>query len=199
MALQELGRKISLGVVSALFAAGSIFARKQERDPMQAEKTAGRIYDFEMKTTDGKTRKLSDYKGKAVLIVNTASLCGFTPQYKDLEALYQKYKDQGLAIAAFPANEFGAQEPGSDPDIKKFCLTKYSLSFDLYAKIVVKGEGIHPLYRYLTSESGYPGEIPWNFSKFLVDRKGKVVGRFGPEDNPAGKGIVAAVEKALAP
>ncbi|HAZ07711.1 MAG TPA: glutathione peroxidase [Elusimicrobia bacterium] len=165
---------------------------------MQAEKSAGKVYEFEMKTIDGKTRKLSAYKGHPLLIVNTASLCGFTPQYKDLEALYEKFKNKGLSIAAFPANEFGAQEPGCDADIKKFCMTKYSISFDLYSKISVKGEAIHPLYKHLTVESGFPGEIPWNFSKFLVNKNGKVVARFAPDANPVGTQIVAAVEDALA-
>ncbi|MFI5346146.1 MAG: glutathione peroxidase [Elusimicrobiota bacterium] len=165
---------------------------------MQSENTAGKIYDFEMKTIDGKMKKLADYKGHPLLVVNTASLCGFTPQYQDLQDLYKKYEAQGLKIAAFPANEFGAQEPGSDSDIKKLCMTKYAVAFDLYSKIVVKGDGMHPLYQYLTKDSGFPGEIPWNFSKFLVDKKGKVVARFGPEANPVGKEIGAAVEKALA-
>ena len=198
MAIKELGRRASLAFVSAFFAIGAVFHKKQEPNPMQSEKTAGKVYEFEMKTIDGKPKKLSDYKGHPLLIVNTASLCGFTPQYTDLENLYKKYADKGLKIAAFPANEFGAQEPGSDADIKKFCMTKYSVSFDLYSKIVVKGDGIHPLYQYLTKESGFPGDIPWNFSKFLVDKKGRVVARFGPDANPTGKEIAAAVEKALA-
>ncbi|OGR92503.1 MAG: glutathione peroxidase [Elusimicrobia bacterium RBG_16_66_12] len=151
-----------------------------------------------MKTIDGKLKKLADYKGQALMIVNTASLCGFTPQYKDLQSLHEKYSARGLRIAAFPANEFGAQEPGSDASIKTFCLSKYAVSFDLYSKIAVKGEAIHPLYGYLTTQSGFPGEIPWNFSKFLVDKKGKVVARFGPDADPMGKEISAAVEKALA-
>ena len=165
---------------------------------MQSEKTAGKVYEFEMKSIDGKPKKLSDYKGHPLLIVNTASLCGFTPQYTDLENLFKQYEAKGLKIAAFPANEFGAQEPGSDADIKKFCMTKYSVSFDLFSKISVKGDDIHPLYQYLTKDSGFPGDIPWNFSKFLVDKKGKVVGRFGPDANPTGKEITAAVDKALA-
>jgi len=198
MALKEIGRRISLAVVSTLFAAGAAFQKKQETNPMQSEKTAGKVYEFEMKTIDGKPKKLADYKGHPLLIVNTASLCGFTPQYTDLENLYKKYADKGFKIAAFPANEFGAQEPGSDADIKKFCMTKYSVSFDLYSKIVVKGDAIHPLYAYLTKDSGFPGDIPWNFTKFLVDKKGKVVGRFTPDDSPTGKEIGAAVEKALA-
>jgi glutathione peroxidase len=196
--VREAARRVSLAFVSALFAIGAAFQKKQEPDPMQAEKTAGRVYDFEMKTIDGKAQKLSVYKGHPLLIVNTASLCGFTPQYTDLEKLYKTYAAKGLKIAAFPANEFGAQEPGSDADIKKFCMTKYSVSFDLYSKIVVKGEGIHPLYQYLTKDSGYPGDIPWNFAKFLVDKKGKVVARFAPQDDPTGKTVTAAVEKALA-
>jgi glutathione peroxidase len=198
MALKEFGRRISLTLVSAAFAAKAALSKKQEHNTMESEKTAGRVYEFEMKTIDGKPKKLSDYKGHPLLIVNTASLCGFTPQYTDLENLYKKYAGKGLKIAAFPANEFGAQEPGSDSDIKKFCLTKYSVSFDLFSKIVVKGDAIHPLYRYLTKDSGFPGDIPWNFTKFLVDKKGKVVGRFGPDTNPDGKEIAAAVDKTLA-
>ena len=198
MSIKELGRRVSLALVSTFFAAGSAFAKKQESNPMQSDKTAGKIYEFEMKTIDGKPKKLSDYKGHPLLVVNTASLCGFTPQYKDLEDLYKKFESKGLKIAAFPANEFGAQEPGSDADIKKFCMTKYSVSFDLFSKITVKGDATHPLYQYLTKDSGFPGDIEWNFSKFLVDKKGKVVARFGPDANPMGKDVAAAVEKALA-
>ncbi len=197
MALKELGRRVSLALVSAFFAVGAAFHKKERPDPMQSEKTAGKIYEFEMKTIDGTMKKLSDYNGRPLLIVNTASLCGFTPQYADLENLYNKYADKGLKIAAFPANEFGAQEPGSDGEIKKFCLTRYSVTFDLFSKIAVKGDAIHPLYRYLTKDSGFPGDIPWNFTKFLVDKKGKVVGRFGPDAAPTGKAIAAAVDKAL--
>lgn len=198
MAFKEIARRAGLAVVSGLFALGASFHKKQESNPMQAEKTAGKVYEFEMKTIEGKPKKLADYKGQVLMIVNTASLCGFTPQYKDLQALYEKRSAQGLRIAAFPANEFGAQEPGTDAAIKTFCLSKYAVSFDLYSKIAVKGEAIHPLYRYLTTESGFPGEIPWNFSKFLVDKKGKVVARFGPDADPMGREIGAAVDKALA-
>jgi glutathione peroxidase len=190
-------RKLGLGVVSTAFALKAKVFRLPEVDPMQAEKTKGRVYEFEVAGNDGKPVKLSKYKGHPLLIVNTASLCGFTPQYKDLEALYQKYKDKGLRIAAFPANEFGAQEPGSDKDIKEFCLTKYALSFDLYSKIVVKGAGIHPLYKYLTTEAGHDGDIPWNFSKFLVDKNGTVAARFGPEADPMGREITSKVESLL--
>jgi glutathione peroxidase len=198
MSISDLGQRVSMKILSTLFAAKKALSQKQEINPMQSENTAGKIYEFEMKTIDGKMKKLSDYKGHPLLVVNTASLCGFTPQYTDLQELYAKYEAKGLKIAAFPANEFGAQEPGSDSDIKKLCMTKYAVSFDLYSKIVVKGDGIHPLYAYLTKDSGFPGDIPWNFSKFLVDKKGKVVARFGPDANPVGKEIGAAVEKALA-
>lgn len=165
---------------------------------MRPAKIEMSVHQFVMNSIDGQPHKLSDYKGKVLLIVNTASLCGFTPQYKDLQTLFDKYSAQGLRIAAFPANEFGAQEPGSDASIKGFCASKYSVTFDLHAKIAVKGDAIHPLYKHLTEESPFPGEIPWNFAKFLVDGKGKVVARFGPDDNPMGKAVVAAVEKALA-
>ena len=195
--MKEILRRAGLGLSSAVFAAGAVFSKKPEVNPMQAEKTKGRIYEFEMKTIDGKMRSLAEYKGHPLLIVNTASLCGFTPQYTDLEALYRKYKDKGLRVAAFPANEFGAQEPGTDDDIKSFCLTTFSLSFDLYSKIVVKGPAIHPLYKYLTTEAGCNGEIPWNFSKFLVDKEGKVVARFGPDANPVSKEIISKIEAQL--
>lgn len=187
-----------MGLASAAFAAKAALSKKPEVNAMQAEKTKGRVYEFEMASIDGKPVKLSKYKGHPLLIVNTASLCGFTPQYTDLEALYQKYKDKGLRIAAFPANEFGAQEPGSDADIKSFCMTKFALSFDLYSKISVKGPAIHPLYKYLTTESGFNGDIPWNFSKYLVNKEGQVVARFGPDANPVGKEIAGKIEALLA-
>jgi len=189
--------KAKLKLTEAVFAAAAAVSKKNEVNPMQAENTKGRVYEFEMTTIDGKPAKLSKYKGHPLLIVNTASLCGFTPQYTDLEALYQTYKDKGLRIAAFPANEFGAQEPGTDADIKSLCLTKFALTFDLYSKIAVKGPAIHPLYKYLTTEAGFNGDIPWNFSKFLVNKDGQVVARFGPEANPVGKEITGKIEALL--
>lgn len=196
--MKNIIRRARLKVTEALFAAGAALSKKTEVNPMQAEKTKGRLYEFEMAGNDGKPVKLSKYKGHPLLIVNTASLCGFTPQYKDLEELFQKHKDKGLRIAAFPANEFGAQEPGSDAEIKSFCLTKYALSFDLFSKIAVKGPSIDPLYKYLTTEAGFNGDIPWNFSKYLVDKEGQVVARFGPEANPVGKEITGKIEALLA-
>ncbi len=159
------------------------------------------VLDFHMKDIDGHDVDLARYHGKVIMIVNTASQCGLTPQYKDLEALYEKYKGQGFEILGFPANEFGAQEPGTDSQIKEFCSTKYKVSFPMFSKIVVKGKDIHPLYQFLTSESTngkFAGEIPWNFTKFLVNRKGEVIARFQPREKPNAESVVATIEKALA-
>jgi len=158
------------------------------------------VLDFSVKSIDGKDVDLSQYRGKALLIVNTASKCGYTPQYKGLEAVYEKYKGQGLEVLAFPANEFGAQEPGTDSEIKEFCSSKYNVTFPLFSKIVVKGQGKHPLYQFLTSKETDPkfaGEIPWNFTKFLVNRKGEVVARFEPADKPESPKVTGAIESAL--
>jgi glutathione peroxidase len=163
-------------------------------------KKATSVLDFHVKDIEGKDVDLASYKGKVLLIVNTASQCGLTPQYKDLEAIYEKYKDQGLTILAFPANEFGKQEPGSNEEIKEFCSTKYKVSFPLFSKTVVKGKGIDPLFDFLTSESTnpkYAGEIKWNFNKFLVNRKGEVVARFEPREKPNTESAISAIEKAL--
>ena len=196
--MSELLRKASLAVLSTAFAIGSAFGKKKEVNPMQAEKTKGKIYEFEMKTIDGKPKKLSAYKGHPLLVVNTASLCGFTPQYTDLQALHEKFSAKGLRIAAFPANEFGKQEPGTNPQIKEFCKSNYEVSFPLFEKIVVKGDGIHPLYKQLTNTEGYSGDIKWNFAKFLVGKNGEIVARFDPQEKPEGEKVIAAIEKALA-
>jgi glutathione peroxidase len=159
------------------------------------------VLDFHVKDIDGKDVELAKYKGKVFLIVNTASQCGLTPQYKDLEAIYEKYKEKGFEILAFPANEFGAQEPGSNDEIKEFCSTKYKVSFPLFSKIVVKGKGIDPLYDYLTSKetnAKFAGDIQWNFAKFLVNRKGEVIARFKPQVKPSAKEVETAIDTALA-
>jgi glutathione peroxidase len=158
------------------------------------------VLDFHVKDIDGKDVDLAKYKGKVLLIVNTASQCGLTPQYKELEALYEKNKDKGFEILAFPANEFGKQEPGSNEEIKEFCSSKYSVTFPLFSKIVVKGKGIDPLYEYLTSKETNPkfaGEIKWNFNKFLVNKKGEVIARFEPKVKPSTKEVTTAIEDAL--
>jgi glutathione peroxidase len=155
------------------------------------------IYSFTMKTIDGKEKSLSDYKGEVVLVVNVASFCGFTPQYKDLEATYLKYKDEGFRILAFPANNFGQQEPGSDTEIKQFCQTKYDVTFDLFSKISVKSPDQHPLYQYLTKDSPFPGDVKWNFQKYLVDREGNVVAMFPSRVKPTDKKVVEKIEALL--
>jgi glutathione peroxidase len=165
-----------------------------------ADKKPSSVLDFHVKDIDGQDVALSKYQGKVLLIVNTASQCGLTPQYKGLEEAYKQYKDKGFEILAFPANEFGMQEPGSDAEIKEFCSTKYKVSFPLFSKIVVKDKGIHPLYEFLTSEStnpGHGGAIEWNFAKFLVNRKGEVVARFHPKVTPESPEVRSAIEKAL--
>ncbi len=160
---------------------------------------ASSIYTFTLNSIDGKPAPLANYKGKVVLVVNVASQCGYTPQYSALEATYEKYKDQGFVILGFPANNFGAQEPGTNDEIKTFCTLKYSVTFPMYAKISVKGADQAPLYAYLTKDTptGIAGEIKWNFTKFLVDRNGNVIQRFEPEVTPDSKEVVAAIEKQL--
>ena len=159
------------------------------------------VLDFHVKDIDGKDVDLAKYKGKVLLVVNTASKCGFTPQYKELEALYEKNKDKGFEILAFPANDFLKQEPGSNEDIKEFCSSKYNVTFPLFSKIVVDGKGIDPLYDYLTSKETNPkfaGKIKWNFNKFLVNKKGEVIARFEPKVKPSEKEVETAIEDALA-
>lgn len=156
--------------------------------------------DFKVKSIEGQDVDLSKYKGEVVLIVNVASKCGLTPQYEQLESVYTKYKDKGLAVLGFPANEFGKQEPGTNDEIKQFCTGKYNVDFPMFAKIVVKGNGINPLYEYLTSETtnpGMSGDIKWNFEKFLVGRDGKVVKRFDPRTKPDAPEVIEAIEAEL--
>jgi glutathione peroxidase len=161
------------------------------------EKPATGVLGFTMKTIDGGDVALSKYKGKVLLIINVASKCGNTPQYKDLEALYNKYKDQGFMILGFPANNFGAQEPGTDQEIKTFCSTTYGVTFDMFSKISVKGDDQHPLYRLITSDSTYGGDVKWNFQKYLVDREGNLAGKYLPKVQPMSDVLTSAIEKAL--
>ena len=157
------------------------------------------VYDFSAQTLSGKTRKLADYRGKVLLVVNTASKCGFTPQYAGLEALYKKYKDSGLVVLGFPSNQFGEQEPGPDSEIAEFCEVNYGVSFPMFAKVDVNGDNAHPLYKYLTtSKKGLLGSqgIKWNFTKFLVGRDGAVIERYAPWSLPEDR--AADSDKALA-
>ena len=161
---------------------------------------ANKVMDFTLNSIDGQPSALSQYKGKVVMIVNVASYCGDTPQYAGLEALYEKYKDKGFVILGFPANNFGEQEPDSNAEIKTFCTRKYNVSFPMFAKISVKGEDQHPLYRFLTDKQANPatgGEVQWNFTKFLVGKDGNVAARFESAVTPESAEVVSAVEKAL--
>jgi glutathione peroxidase len=180
--------RASLVAGAFLVMAGSLFA-------------AAGFYNFTLNSIDGKPAPLADYKGKVVLVVIVASQCGYTPQYSALESIYEKYKDQGFVILGFPANNFGAQEPGTNEEIKTFCTRKYSVTFPIYAKISVKGSDQAPLYAYLTKDTdpAIRGDIKWNFTKFLIDRSGNVIQRFEPAVTPDSKEVVAAIEKQLKP
>jgi glutathione peroxidase len=179
-------RKVALALVLCM--AGTVMA------------AARSVYNFTLKSIDGKPVSLSEYHGKVLLLVNVASKCGFTPQYAALESLYEKYKDRGLVIVGIPANNFAGQEPGTNEEIKKFCSTKYNVSFPMMAKVSVLGDDKTPLYVFLTDKSVNPqigGDIKWNFTKFLFDRNGKPVARFEPNVTPDSPQVVSAVESAL--
>lgn len=178
------------------------------------------VHDIPVKTIDGADTNLGAYRGKVILAVNVASACGLTPQYEGLEKLYERYQDKGLVVAGFPANNFGAQEPGTDAEIKAFCATKFDVKFPMFAKISVRGEDQHPLYAQMVSEiphatpspegglkeklAGYglapktDTEVMWNFEKFIIGKNGEVVGRFHPDVAPDSPALIAAIEKALA-
>lgn len=195
-----LGLVLGLGLLAGNgpmdhFGLGS--AQAESEGTLMAAKTKS-LYDFTMDDIDGKPVNLAQYRGKVLLLVNTASFCGNTPQYSDLQAMYEQYNGQGFEILAFPANNFGQQEPGSNQEIKNFCFTKYSLTFPLFSKISVKGADKHPLYQYLTEQSPFPGEVEWNFQKYLVDRSGTIVGRFHHRTKPLSPEIVKEVERLLA-
>ena len=180
-----------VGVVALV--AGSLVA-------IAADKATG-VLDHSMKDIDGKPVALTQYQGDVLLVVNTASKCGLTRQYEALESTFEKYKGKGFQVLAFPANEFGGQEPGTNAEIKAFCTGEYHTTFPVFSKIVVKGKGIDPLYDYLTSKETNPkhaGPIAWNFTKFLVNRKGEVIARFEPQVKPDAPEVTRAIEAALA-
>jgi glutathione peroxidase len=157
------------------------------------------LYDIPLKDINGKDTSLKEYKGKVLLIVNVASKCGYTPQYKGLQAIHEKYKDQGLVVLGFPCNQFGGQEPGSLDEIKEFCTSKYNVTFPMFDKLDVKGANQHALYKELSGkESPFPGDVKWNFGKFVVGRDGKVVKRFDSGAKPESAEVTGAIETALA-
>lgn len=177
------GKMKQFTLMFLIFLSAFIFIKAQnEEEIMDAN-----IYDFEVKTIDGKETTLRDYEGKTLLIVNVASKCGFTPQYKGLQELYEKYKDKGLVILGFPCNQFGSQEPGDSDDIKEFCSVNYGVTFPMFEKIDVNGDDAHPLYTFLKNKAkGSLGtkSIKWNFTKFLVDKNGNVLERLGSSKTP---------------
>lgn len=157
------------------------------------------IQTIPLKDIDGKDTSLKAYEGKVLLVVNVASRCGLTKQYKELQALHEKFKDQGFAVLGFPCNDFGAQEPGTNDEIKVFCTEKYSVSFPMFDKLHVKGAEQHPLYSALTGKEGaFPGDVKWNFGKFLIGKDGKPLARFEPKTTPDDTSVVSAIEKAIA-
>ena len=181
------------GIIGAAFYFGS------SSTPTVAAKEKS-VLEFKMKDIDGKEVALKKYKGDVMLIVNTASKCGYTPQYEGLQKIYEKYKSQGFEVLGFPANNFMSQESGTDAEIKEFCETKFKVTFPMFAKISVKGEDQHPLYNFLTNKETNPqfaGDISWNFNKFLVNRQGEVVARFSSKDTPEGEAVTTAIDKYL--
>lgn len=194
-----------LKIFSAILVVGIVgvasFLVLQNSAGVSANSAPKSVYDFKMKDIDGKDVKLKKYKGNVLLVVNTASKCGYTPQYEGLQATFDKYNAKGFYVLGFPANNFGGQEPGTEKEIKEFCTTKYKVTFPMFAKISVKGEDQDPLYAYLTSKETNPefaGDITWNFNKFLIGRDGKIVARFTSKDKPEGEVVTQAIEKYLA-
>ena len=200
-------RTVAVAVAAVLIAAAfagwqarGVFGQSVVHAPSTTRPSASPL-DLAVTDIDGKPAKLSDYKGKVVMIVNVASKCGFTPQYKGLEALYLKDKDKGLVILGFPANNFGGQEPGTDEQIKTFCSSKYDVTFPMMSKVSVKGDDKCELYKFLTEPAtagAFAGEIGWNFTKFVVDRNGAVVARFPSNVKPTDPKLTGAVDAALA-
>lgn len=185
--------------ISLLIIFAGLFVFFGNSSPTASTKTKS-VLEFKMKDIDGKEVALKKYKGDVLLIVNTASKCGYTPQYEGLQAIYEKYKAQGFYVLGFPANNFGGQEPGKESEIKEFCESKYKVTFPMFAKISVKGEDQHPFYNFLTAKETNPkfgGEITWNFNKFLVNRKGEIVARFSSKDTPQSETVTQAIEKYL--
>jgi glutathione peroxidase len=188
-------------IVPIILLLNSVFSMK---DPAggssQTKGTMKSIYDITVKDIEGQTFKLDRYQGKAMLIVNVASQCGYTPQYEGLESVYRKYQAKGLIVLGFPANNFGGQEPGTDAEIKTFCSTRYNVTFPIFSKVSADGSDVHPLYKFLTEKETNPqfaGKITWNFNKFLVDKTGRLIARFDSSDKPESTEVTQSIEQAL--
>ena len=188
------GWQLPLFALLAL-ACGGAYRWKRPREAPRSPSMSS-FHDFTVKTIDGKQKSLKDYQGHPVLVVNVASECGLTPQYTGLEKLYQHYKGQGLVVLGLPCNQFGAQEPGSETEIRQFCEVKYGVDFPLTSKVEVNGPGAHPLYAWLRAESG-GADIQWNFEKFLVGKDGRMVKRYSPKTVPEDAGLKADIQAAL--
>ncbi len=186
-----------VGLLAAALLIAPSIASAADKD--KGDKKVPPVLNFKMKTLDGKEVELSKYQGKVVMFVNVATKCGNTPQYKQLEELYEKYGKDGLVIVGVPANEFGMQEPGTDLEIAKFCESTYNVKFPMMSKVVVKGEGICPLYKYLTKDTDpkIAGDVTWNFEKFVVGRNGEVVARFKPKTKPDAEEVIKTIEEEL--
>ncbi len=197
--------KIGSAVLITMFLTFSVVivtaSEKEEKNNMTPDKTTMAANKdhvaIPFESIDGKKISLKDWQGKVVLIVNVASKCGNTPQYSGLEKLYQTYKDKGLVVVGFPANNFGGQEPGTNEEILNFCRTNYDVTFPMMSKVSVKGDDKHPLFVYLTEKSSLPGEIQWNFSKFLLDKRGNLVARYSSQVKPDDKELVEKIESLL--
>lgn len=187
---------LAVAAIGAAYKYGMIF----NPSPTEPRKEKS-MHEFTVKNIDGQDIKLDAYKGKVVMLVNTASKCGLTPQYEGLQKIYDQYKDKGFTVLGFPANNFMGQEPGTEKEIKEFCTLNYKVSFPMFSKISVKGEDQHPLYQFLTNKESNPGmdgDITWNFEKFLVDKNGKILARFSPKTLPESEEVTKAIESALA-
>ena len=189
---------LCVGALLMIGAGSAVAMTTSPKDRAAGGRTVAQgIHGFRVTTIEGEAKSLADYRGKAVLIVNTASRCGFTRQYESLETLYQKYKDRGFEVLAFPANNFMNQEPGSNEQIKEFCRLQLGSTVTLFGKVSVKGKDIAPLFAYLTRESPFPGAISWNFTKFLIAPDGRVVARFDPAIDPLSKSVTDRLEAVL--
>ncbi len=182
-----------------IFIIGFLCRTKLNSENKMENATQASVYDFTVKNIDGKEVSLREYSGKVLLIVNTASRCGFTPQYKGLEELYQKYKSQGFAVLGFPSNDFGGQEPGTNAEIKSFCDLSFKVTFPLFEKGPVTGDAIQPLYKFLTETANpkFDGKVRWNFEKFVMDRQGRLIERYRSITTPQSGRLARVIEQAL--
>lgn len=186
---------VVLGLISVA-AAMALAMRNRQTTPLDTK--PHNLHDYTVVDIKGNKKSLKDYEGKVVMVVNVASKCGLTPQYEQLEALYEKYKDQGLVILGFPCNQFMGQEPGTEEEILTFCTNKYNVTFPMFSKVEVKGENAHPLYKWLVGATENKADIEWNFAKFIVSRDGAKVQRFASKTKPDDASVVSVIEKALA-